>query len=127
MTRSKKEPSKQDALLIGAAQSMALLPGISRSASTISCARILGWSAHDAVRFSFLLSIPTILGGNCVELIRLSSSSIPWLAIFMAFATSLLLSMIIVKRALIWLAKCDMRLCACYCMFLGIVMIMSFS
>jgi len=52
-------------LIIGAMQSTALFPGISRSASTISCAQILGWNPKNAVRFSFLLSIPTILGGGC--------------------------------------------------------------
>ena len=62
---------KRDALWIGLFQSAALIPGISRSASTISCAKFLGWQPRDAVRFSFLLSIPTILGGNCLELIKL--------------------------------------------------------
>lgn len=61
-----------DVLWIGAMQSSALIPGISRSASTISIARVLGWSATDAVRFSFLLSIPTILGGLLVEMFKLT-------------------------------------------------------
>jgi undecaprenyl-diphosphatase len=57
----------RDALLIGAMQSAALFPGISRSASTISAAQALGWSTKEAVRFSFLLAIPTIFGGNALE------------------------------------------------------------
>lgn len=59
-----------DSLLIGALQSTALVPGISRSASTISCAKLLGWSAKDAVRFSFMLAIPTIFGGELLEMAR---------------------------------------------------------
>jgi undecaprenyl-diphosphatase len=43
---------------------MALIPGISRSASTISCAQVLGWNSKEAVRFSFLLAIPTIVGNG---------------------------------------------------------------
>ena len=66
-----------DVLWIGAMQSAALIPGISRSASTISCAQVLGWEAKDAVRFSFLLSIPTIIGGNCVELLKVFFSHEP--------------------------------------------------
>jgi undecaprenyl-diphosphatase len=55
------------ALWIGIAQAFALIPGISRSAATISSARISGWSAQRATRFSFLLSIPAILGGCGME------------------------------------------------------------
>lgn len=57
-----------DALKIGCFQALAVLPGVSRSGSTISCARLLGWSAEEAVTFSFLLSIPAILGGMTLEL-----------------------------------------------------------
>ena len=63
-----------DVLWIGAMQSAALIPGISRSASTISCAKVLGWDAREAVRFSFLLSIPTVIGGNCLELLKITLS-----------------------------------------------------
>ncbi len=57
-------------LFIGVMQTMALIPGISRSGSTISAARICGWSFKEAALFSFLLSIPTILGGELLEGIR---------------------------------------------------------
>lgn len=50
------------ALMIGAAQVLALIPGASRAGVTISMARILGFERSDAARFSMLLSIPTILG-----------------------------------------------------------------
>lgn len=57
----------KQALAIGFSQAFAILPGISRSGSTISCARVLGWSREDAVSFSFMLAIPTILGGTLLE------------------------------------------------------------
>lgn len=50
------------ALLIGLAQGIAIAPGISRSGATISTALICGVKRNDAVRFSFILSIPAILG-----------------------------------------------------------------
>ena len=50
-TTNKREMS--DVLMIGVMQSAALIPGISRSASTISCAKVLGWKPREAVRFSF--------------------------------------------------------------------------
>lgn len=60
----------RDPLIIGVFQSAAILPGISRSGSTISAARVLGWSPEQAISFSFLLAIPAILGGTIVELFQ---------------------------------------------------------
>jgi len=57
-----------DALYIGLAQGLAILPGISRSGATISTALYLGLERRLAGRFSFLLSIPAILGALVLEL-----------------------------------------------------------
>lgn len=51
----------RDALLIGLAQALSLVPGTSRSGVTITAARLLGFARQDAARFSFLLSAPVIL------------------------------------------------------------------
>ncbi|MCK9582055.1 MAG: undecaprenyl-diphosphate phosphatase [Endomicrobiales bacterium] len=51
-----------DALLIGIAQGLAIMPGISRSGSTIAVAMLLGYKRSDSARFSFLLSVPAVLG-----------------------------------------------------------------
>lgn len=53
---------------VGLFQSVALLPGISRSGATISGGRLLGIVGEDAARFSFLISIPAILGATLLEL-----------------------------------------------------------
>lgn len=58
-------------LFIGLFQAFAILPGVSRSGSTIAAARLIGWPAEQAIRFSFLLAIPTIIGGALVETISL--------------------------------------------------------
>jgi undecaprenyl-diphosphatase len=57
-----------DALLIGAAQACALIPGVSRSGATICCALLLGLRRADAARFSFLLGIPAIAGAGVFEM-----------------------------------------------------------
>ena len=59
------------ALLIGLAQAFAIVPGVSRSGVTISAAMLLGYPASVAARFSFLLSIPTILGALVFMLVAL--------------------------------------------------------
>jgi undecaprenyl-diphosphatase len=51
----------KDALIIGVAQALALVPGTSRSGITITAGRLLGFERQDAARFSFLLSAPVIL------------------------------------------------------------------
>lgn len=57
-----------DALAIGLAQTCALIPGVSRSGSTITCALLIGMARPDAARFSFLLSIPAVAGAGVFEL-----------------------------------------------------------
>jgi undecaprenyl-diphosphatase len=56
-----------DALVIGIFQAIAVLPGVSRSGSTISAAKMLGWNYNQAIQYSFLLAIPAILGGLVLE------------------------------------------------------------
>jgi len=59
--RSMNEVRISDALIIGTAQALALVPGTSRSGVTITAGRLLGFERQDAARFSFLLSAPVIL------------------------------------------------------------------
>ena len=56
-----------DAVIIGCAQSLALVPGTSRSGITMSAARLLGMERAEAARFSMLLSIPAILGAGILK------------------------------------------------------------
>lgn len=69
-----KSQSYKEAIGIGCFQALAILPGVSRSGSTISGARLFGWSTNQAIAFSFLLSIPAILGGMVLEVKDLFSS-----------------------------------------------------
>lgn len=58
----------RDGLLVGLAQALALIPGVSRSGSTLTAALFDGWKRSDAARFSFLLGIPAISIAGLVEL-----------------------------------------------------------
>lgn len=60
-----------DALGIGMFQAMAVLPGVSRSGSTISAAKMLGWNPQEAIFFSLLLAIPAISGASFIEMLQL--------------------------------------------------------
>lgn len=65
-----------DALFIGCGQALAILPGLSRSGTTISAGLARGLARDDAARFSFLLSIPAILGAAVLELPDALSSGV---------------------------------------------------
>ena len=67
----------KDALIIGCAQALALVPGTSRSGVTITAARFLGFERTDAARFSFLLSAPVILLAAAYKFLELISSGEP--------------------------------------------------
>jgi len=57
----------RDALLIGAAQALAIIPGVSRSGATISMGLLLGYRREEAARFSFLLATPIVLGAAALK------------------------------------------------------------
>lgn len=58
----------RDAVLMGLAQAVALIPGVSRSGATISMGRFLGFEREAATRFAFLLAIPAVVGAGLFEL-----------------------------------------------------------
>jgi undecaprenyl-diphosphatase len=66
--RSIKRMNVQHAVALGAAQAMALVPGVSRSGATISMGRVLGYERAAATRFAFLLAIPAVVGAGIFEL-----------------------------------------------------------
>ena len=67
-TKRLREMSVKDALLIGLAQMLAVVPGLSRSGTTIAAGLFRGLKRPFAVKFSFLLSVPAILGALCFTL-----------------------------------------------------------
>ncbi|MDH5429886.1 MAG: undecaprenyl-diphosphate phosphatase, partial [Nitrospirota bacterium] len=68
--RTAKEMRPWDALLIGLIQGVAVLPGISRSGSTIAGGMVLGLDRELAARFSLLISIPAIVGATLLEVMK---------------------------------------------------------
>ncbi|MFJ4795914.1 undecaprenyl-diphosphate phosphatase [Kitasatospora purpeofusca] len=79
------------AVVYGAAQSLALIPGVSRSGGTISAGLFLGYSREAAARYSFLLAVPAVLASGALELFKIGEGPAPaWgptaLATLIAFA-----------------------------------------
>ena len=72
--RSLDQLSNKHGLLYGAAQALALVPGVSRSGATIAMGRFLGYSREAALRYSFLLALPAVFGSGFYQLKKAFSS-----------------------------------------------------
>lgn len=121
----------RDALIIGFWQAIAILPGVSRSGSTISGARLLGWEAKDAVVFSFLLAIPAILGGTTLELFKLwqhpeSVIDLPFSHYAVGFIVSFIVGLFALKLLMRLALQNKFYYFAWYCLILGLVSIYYF-
>ena len=119
--------SFKDALLIGCSQVFALIPGFSRSGTTIACARALKVNREDAAKFSFYLSAPVVLGacllqflkGEAVTLIA-SNLAIFLVGIVIAFITGI----ICIKFLLQYLKKHDFKAFMIYRILLALIVIL---
>jgi undecaprenyl-diphosphatase len=70
--RTMESSSLKDAFLLGLGQAMALIPGVSRSGSTISTGLALGFDRAEAARYSFILGIPVIAGAGLLQFVELA-------------------------------------------------------
>ena len=70
--RHLEDAAVTDTLIVGVAQAVALVPGVSRSGMTITAALGRGFSDLEAARFSFLLAVPVILGGGAKQMLDLA-------------------------------------------------------
>ncbi len=73
--RSYENLTLRDAIIVGCAQALALVPGTSRSGVTMTAARFLGFKRVEAARFSFLLSIPAVAGAGTLVALELADAT----------------------------------------------------
>lgn len=112
------------ALFIGLFQSLAIVPGISRSGSTIFAGAYLGMKKASVAEFSFLLSIPAILGANFLELTSLDSSiDIDVLTLFVGFAAAFGSGLVAIKLTLRLLKQRSFKYFALYTAVIGLLTI----
>jgi undecaprenyl-diphosphatase len=115
------------ALAIGAAQGIALIPGISRSGFTIATALLLGVRREKAFKFSFLLSIPAVIGALCLTLYEqheaLTLVGVGWTEILVGIAVSIVVSYFALK--LLWKVLADKKfyLFAFYCWLIAAILL----
>ena len=119
--------NSRNALLLGFVQAIAILPGISRSGSTIAVAVLLGINRERAARFSFLMVLPLIFGAMAKEimdyssLIASSSGSIFDLPVILGFVAALLSGIFACKWMISIVKRSKLVYFAVYCWIVGIV------
>lgn len=113
----------KQATIIGLSQSLAIIPGFSRSGTTILTARILGLSRKAATKFTFLLSVPIILGANILEIKNLSFTIDTLVGVLVSF----LVGVLSIKFLLNYIKKHDFKVFAIYrLVFASIILIKYF-
>ncbi len=116
-----KEIKSWHAPLIGIAQGCAITPGISRSGTTISLALFLGIPAKTAAEYSFLLSIPAILGAVALKISDIENTEIPLYIIGTGMLASFIVGYIALRFLLVVLNRGKFSLFSYYCVALGLV------
>lgn len=117
LLKQAEETSFRDALFIGIMQALAILPGISRSGSTIAAGLFAGLDRDFAARFSFLLSIPVILGAGILQLknLHLSSETINLIPYITGFVSSIFFGYFAIKVVLRLVRKGRLSVFSYYC------------
>lgn len=114
------------AAVIGVAQGIAALPGLSRSGATIATATILGYDKKQSARFSFLLSIPVIIGSSVVEIaLNGVGSGVSVAALIAAFVSSFISGLLAVKFMLRLLERRGMTGFAVYLFALSVFLLIN--
>ena len=108
------------AMLIGIVQGLAVMPGISRSGSTIAVGMFLGLNREIAARYSFLLSIPAIVGAEILVMKDLSSPMISTSATIMGTVSAFVIGYFSLKLLLYIVKKGQLHIFAPYCWIIGL-------
>lgn len=125
--RSVRQIGVKEALLIGVFQGLAITPGLSRSGSTIFGALLCQMQRKDAARFSFILSIPIILGAavkSVLNIAEIGNVSLEW-TYFLGAAIAAVFGYLAIKIFLKLLAKANLRIFSYYCWLIAAIVLIT--
>ena len=129
--KNKKEINLKSSVLIAIAQGLAALPGFSRSGLTIATGLLSGHERKTAAEYSFLLSIPIILGASMVyPLIKLDFAEVVtynWTAIIAGTVVSGIVGYLCIKYFLKFVGRFSLGIFGYYCLIMGIITAVFFS
>lgn len=126
--KSLKNVTFKDGFFIGLAQGMGVFPGLSRSGVTIFGGAFIGLELDSAIRFSFLLAVPTIGGAFLLEIKKMSLSLINMsdvISLIIGFASSFLFSLLSIRFLLKGVVQKRIHWFSFYCLFLGVILLLA--
>ncbi len=124
--RAESAPGWGTSLLVGAAQALALVPGVSRSGVTMTAGRAAGLDRVSAARFSFLLATPITFGAGLVEIGRLPDG-LPAATLAVGVITSAVVGLLAIRGLIRWLSRAGFGAFFAYRVALAAVIVLSLS
>ncbi|MCD8508962.1 MAG: undecaprenyl-diphosphatase UppP [Bacillus sp. (in: Bacteria)] len=115
-----------DSIMVGLGQTLAVIPGVSRSGATLVVALLSGLNRETAVRYSFLLAIPVILGSTVLALDDFSMSMVDYIGpfnLFVSFVVTFIFSLIGIVWLISFLKKSKLIYFALYCFVVAILVL----
>ena len=117
--------TKKEALFMGLGQACAILPGLSRSGTTIAAGLTIGLDKEFAAKFSFILSIPAILGAFVLQVKDIGSAmDTNFLPIILGFVASIIAGYMAIKWMLDLIQNKSLDIFAYYCWLMGLIVFM---
>ncbi|ABC56434.1 MULTISPECIES: undecaprenyl-diphosphate phosphatase [Methanosphaera] len=120
---TQKDMSFKQALIVGICQGLAVFPGISRSGSTIASGLCLGLNREYAARYSFLLSIPAVIGAGLIQIKDIATLDASASVLLAGFISSVIFGYLSIKLLMKMIKGWSLDIFAYYCTIIGIITI----
>lgn len=121
----------KQALVVGCFQCLAIIPGMSRSASTIIGGWVAGLSTVVAAEFSFFLAIPVMIGMSTLKIVKLGGLGLltgsEIISLFIGFVVSFIVAVVVIDKFISFLKKKPMRIFAVYRMVFSVILLIAAS
>lgn len=116
-------PRLDKAFLIGCSQAFSILPGVSRSGSTIATSLWMGLPRAEAARFSFLMSVPAILGAAVLQMADHPVLEVPWYQMALAALVAFAMGLLALRWTALAVVQAHFWKFSIYCAALGLVVL----
>ena len=118
----------KDAIIIGAFQILALIPGTSRSGATILGGILIGISRSVAAEFTFFLAIPVMVGASLYKMLKfiklgVAMATFEWVVLVVGLITAFVVSIIAIKFLMNYIKKNDFQVFGVYRIILGLIVL----
>ena len=118
---TQKNMSFKQSIIVGICQGLAVLPGISRSGSTIASGLCLGLEREYAARYSFLLSLPAVIGAGLIQVKDIATIDVSTTVLLAGFLSSVIFGYLAIKLLMKIIKGWSLDIFAYYCWIIGIL------